>query len=89
MRKVKQGTLTDQAHAPFLYFDGTSNCGYGNGIINVTIVANRFLPTTAGEILPEAVAIAHLRCSVAAAEDLKAALEKALLVAAPATGRTN
>ena len=77
-------SVKDGPSASFLYFDGTSNCGFHNGIVNVTIVANRFLPQKAGGVGTVAVAVSHLRCSVAAAIDLRDALDKAILISANA-----
>jgi len=81
--------ILDQPHAPFVYFDGTSNFGVGNGIVNVTLVANRFLAMSDGSVLPQAVAMAHLRCSLAAAKDLREALDKAILGSMPVEGAAN
>jgi len=71
------------AHAPFLYFDGAPTFGYNNGIVNITLEALRYMvvgktPTR------DRVVVAHLRMSLPAAMSLKAALEGALLLAAPA-----
>ena len=81
--------IIDQPHAPFIYFDGTSNFGVGNGIVNITLVANRFLALSDGGVMPQAVAMAHLRCSVAGAKDLRAALDKAILAATSIEGAPN
>jgi hypothetical protein len=70
------------AAAPFLYFDGAPNFGISNGIVNVTLEAVRFSAVD-HEIVPDRVIVAHLRMSIPAAQALKMALEKALLLAAP------
>jgi hypothetical protein len=70
------------AAAPFLYFDGAPNFGVSNGIVNVTLEAVRFSAVD-HEIVPDRVIVAHLRMSIPAAQALKMALEKALLLAAP------
>ena len=71
------------ANAPFIYFDGAPNFGIHNGIVNVTLEAIRF-SAVEHEIVPDRVIVAHLRMGMAAAQALKAALEKVLLLAAPA-----
>lgn len=70
------------ASAPFLYFDGAPNFGFHNGIVNVTLEAVRF-SAVEHEIIPDRVIVAHLRMGVTAAQALKNALERALLLAAP------
>ncbi len=85
----KDDTTVEDRSAGFLYFDGTSNCGYHNGIVNVTIVANRFLPRTAGGVGTQPVAVSHLRCSIEAARDLRDALDKAILIAATGPSALN
>lgn len=75
-----EATVKDDVPAAFLYFDGTSNCGYHNGIVNVTIVANRFLPQRGGGVGTQFIAVSHLRCSIEAAKDLREALDKAILI---------
>jgi hypothetical protein len=36
-------TVTDTGIAPYIYFEGAPNFGFTNGIINVTLAANRHL----------------------------------------------
>jgi hypothetical protein len=48
------------------------------------------LPTTGGGIITELVVAAHLRCNVAAAQQLRDSIDKALLLAAPVSdGKSN
>ena len=70
------------ANAPFLYFDGAPNFGLHNGIVNITLEAIRFSAVD-HEIVPDRVIVAHLRMGLVAAQALKSALEKVLLLAAP------
>ena len=70
------------ANAPFLYFDGAPNFGLHNGIVNITLEAIRFSAVD-HEILPDRVIVAHLRMGLTAAQALKSALDKVLLLAAP------
>jgi hypothetical protein len=50
----------------------------------VTLEANRLLPLDGGAAGSDRVVVAHLRMNITAARGLYAALEKALLLAAPA-----
>lgn len=78
-------TVTDPRNAPIVFFEGASNFGVANGIVNVTLALNRHLarPT---EIAVDAIAAAHLRCSIPAAMDLIEALKGALLLAQKPSG---
>jgi hypothetical protein len=76
------------AHAPFLYFDGAPTFGCHNGIVNVTLDAVRFM-VAEQQARQDRVVVAHLRMSVPAALLLKDAIEKALLLAAPAAGSSD
>ena len=73
------------AHAPFLYFEDAIAFGHLGGIIRVTLTASRDIPAPeAPSPRSDSVVVAHLRMNVPAALSLKAALEGALLLAAPA-----
>jgi hypothetical protein len=78
-------TVTDTGIAPYIYFEGAPNFGFVNGIIGVTLAANRHLLRD-GAPVTDAVAIAHLRCNVPAAIELRNALDGALLLAARPQG---
>ncbi len=72
--------------APFVYFDSAANYGLHNGVAQITLEARRTLSTEAG-LVAERVVVAHLRMSVAAAMNLRAALDGLALLAAPQAGR--
>ena len=76
----------DSAHAPFLYFDHVRVVGHNRGVIRITLEALRDLPTTSNRPALDSVIIAHLRTNVTGAQALKAALDNALLLAAPPAG---
>jgi hypothetical protein len=78
-------TVTDTGIAPYIYFEGAPSFGFVNGIINITLAANRHLLRD-GAPITDAVAIAHLRCNAPAAIELRNALDAALLLAAPPQG---
>ena len=74
--------VTDDRRAPVIYFDGAPNFGANGGIVNITLAMARHL--SAGDrIASDIVAVAHLRCSVQAAADLRKAIDDALLLHAP------
>jgi hypothetical protein len=76
------------AHAPFVYFDGAPTFGHHAGVLSITLEAVRFM-TVRQQLTRDRIVVAHLRMSVPAAKDLKAAIERALLLAAPAAGSCN
>jgi hypothetical protein len=55
-------TVTDTGIAPYIYFEGGSELRILNGIIGITLAANRHLLRD-GAPVTDAVAIAHLRCN--------------------------
>jgi hypothetical protein len=78
-------TVTDTGIAPYIYFEGAPNFGFANGIVTVTLAANRHLLRD-GAPVTDIVATAHLRCNVPAAIELRNALDGALLLAARTRG---
>jgi hypothetical protein len=79
--------------APFIYFDGVPTFGTHNGAIQIELAANTLLPEGQG-VKIDVVMTAHLRCSPAAAIDLRNTIDRALAmlqqgqqqIAEPATG---
>lgn len=77
------------AHAPFVFFDEAPTFGYSNGVLKITLAADRIYPgKNAGEVGSDHVVVAHLRMNVAAAIALKNAIDGALLLARPAETQT-
>lgn len=76
----------DSAHAPFLYFDRVRVLGHNHGVIRITLEALRDLPATGKQPASDSVIVAYLRMNVPAAQSLKAAIDNALLLAAPPAG---
>jgi len=74
------------AHAPILYFEEVPVFGHFQGLIRMTLTAARILPTEDEKVAIDYAVVAHLRMSIASAHALKEAIEKALLLAAPAAG---
>jgi hypothetical protein len=65
-----------------VYFDNAPSLSHLNGIIGVTLTVGGNVPTADG-ITQCAAVVAHLKCSIPAAIALRAALDKALLLAQP------
>lgn len=85
--EVIPGVASTVASAhPFLYFDSASAFGHMDGVIRITLEALRDMPTPGSAVSLDLVIVAHLRMSVPAALSLKAAIDGALLLAAPAVG---
>ena len=76
------------AHAPFLYFELATAFAHLNGVIRITLEAARdmIVPGQQEAATSDRVIVAHLRMNIPAAQSLKAAIEGALLLAAPAAG---
>jgi hypothetical protein len=74
--------VSDAPHAPFIFYEGAPAFGFLNGVVNITLSASR---TYAGKdgIINEQVVVAYLRGNVQAALSLRAAIDSALLLAAP------
>ena len=74
--------------APFLYFENASVSGHLNGVIRVTLEASRIMPGDQGRVFSDRVLVGHLRMNIPAAQSLRAALDRALLMASPAATET-
>ena len=81
--------IPDVPHAPFIFFEMTPALGHTNGIINLTLSANRVTVGPNG-VINEQVVVAYLRGNIQAALSLRRAIDDALLLAAPAgEGKAN
>jgi hypothetical protein len=74
--------VSDVPHAPFLFFEVAPAFGVTNGVVNITLSANRTWIGPNG-IVNEQVVVAYLRGNIQAALGLRAAIDSALLLAAP------
>jgi len=74
--------VTDNRSAPFIFFDGAPSFGVNGGIVSITLAAARHLSTGDQTVSTDVVAVAHLRCSIKAAMDLRNSIDKALLLQA-------
>lgn len=75
----------DVPHAPYIFYEVAPAFGFTNGIVNITLSANRTWVGPNG-IVNEQVVVAYLRGNVQAALSLRQAIDSALLLAAPAAG---
>ena len=88
----KEGTMfpvSDTPHAPFIFYELAPAFGFTNGVVNITLSANR---TWAGPngIVNEQVVVAYLRGNIPATLSLRQAIDNALLLAAPTgEGKSN
>jgi hypothetical protein len=84
----RQGGISaiGSAHAPFLYFEAASAFAFLNGIVQITLEAQRIFPTDRETADIDRVVVAHLRMNAPAAMSLK--IDGALLIANPAPSQT-
>ena len=78
--KVTAVTISDAPHAPFIFYEHAPAFGFTNGVVNITLSANR---TSDGAIVNEQIVVACLRGNIPAALSLRQAIDNALLLAAP------
>jgi hypothetical protein len=67
--------------APFIYTDGVATYGVSHGVVAIELAANAILPEGTGT-RTDLYVVAHLRCSRAAATNLRDTLNKALAMSA-------
>jgi hypothetical protein len=74
--------IRDLPSAPIIFFEFCPTLGNNQGLINIMLATGIVMPTggSTTEVLP--VAVAHLRCTTAAATQLRDAINKALLIGA-------
>jgi hypothetical protein len=76
-------SISDTSHAPFIYFENAPAFGFMSGVVNITLSANRTYAGPEGAVVNEQIVVAYLRGNVPAALNLRQAIDKALLLAAP------
>jgi hypothetical protein len=83
-------SVSDAPHAPFIFYEVAPAFGFTNGVVNVTLSANRTWIGSDGKVMNEQVIVAYLRGNVQAALSLRQAIDSALLLAAPTgEGKSN
>lgn len=78
--------VSDTPHAPFIFYEIAPAFGFTNGVVNITLSANRTYGGPDGAIINEQVVVAYLRGNIQAAISLRHAIDSVLLLAAPTTG---
>lgn len=82
--------IAGRSTAPFIYFDRVSSFGVEGNTIILELVARTLVAREIGSPINEIVATAHLRCDLAGAQSLQAALNQiGLLIAPPGTEAKN
>lgn len=80
-----EGALT----APVVHFEGAPTAAFNNGVVTILLATCVHVSRTNGEPVSGWMATAHLKGGVHAAIALRDALDKALLLAAPAGGQVS
>jgi hypothetical protein len=78
--------VSDTAHAPFIFYESAPTFGVTNGVVNITLSANRTWIGPNNTVMNEHVVVAYLRGNIFAAQGLREAIDKALLLASPTQG---
>jgi hypothetical protein len=91
--RPKEGAVipvSDVPHAPFIFYEWAPAFGFVNGIVNLTLAANRTWTGPDGAVKNEQVVVAYLRGNIQAALSLRKSIDDALLLAAPTSeGKAN
>ena len=82
-RPAQAPALSDAPHAPFIFYEMAPVFGFTNGVVNITLSANRTYAGPEGAVVNEQIVVAYLRGNISAALNLRKAIDKALLLAAP------
>jgi hypothetical protein len=90
-KKVQVAQVSDASaeSAPFIYFGEVLTAGVHQGNVRLELGASTAIPTADGQAKTVHVITAHLRCSPSAALTLRDAIDKALLLLAPAKGQSS
>ena len=75
--------ISDVPHAPFIFYENAPAFGFTNGVVNITLSANRTYAGPDGATANEQIVVAYLRGNIPAALSLRQAIDNALLLAAP------
>ncbi len=81
--------VNDVPHAPFIFYEAAPAFGHTNGVINLTLSANRTCVGPDGAARNDLVVVAYLRGNIPAALSLREAIDKALLLTVPTTQGVN
>ena len=76
--------FADESHAPMVFFELVPSFGNNGGIITASLACGRAIATEDGKVDAAPIIVGYLKCSPAAAIQLRDAINKALLIGAPA-----
>lgn len=74
----------DFGSGPFIYFDGAPAFGVLNGVVQIELAARVIKPVEGGGTTVSFLGVGHLRCSPAAAIEVRNAINQALQMLDPA-----
>ncbi|WP_131114239.1 hypothetical protein [Lichenihabitans psoromatis] len=81
--------VTDDPHAPLIFFDAAPACGHYGGIVAITLAVDLARTIEPSEITVRHTVIAYLRTNVQGAKALRESLDRAILLATPTAGGKN
>ena len=81
--------FADDRHAPVIYFDAVPAGGLYNGVVALTLSVDLARTIDPNEVTVSHTVIAYLRTSLHGAQELRAMLDRAILLATPALGGSN
>ncbi len=67
--------VVDTTHAPFIFYENAPAFGFTNGIVNITLSANRSYIGPNSEVVNEQIVVAYLRSNIQAALGLRQAID--------------
>ena len=73
--------LKNAGLAPVIFFDGVPAYGLLNGVVELELAVRMLAPKSDGNVAVDMTCVAHLRCSLAAAVNLRDAVDKAIEMA--------
>lgn len=79
--KPNGAMLKNVAQAPMIYFDSNPTIGLANNIVELDLSARALTLVSDGNVKVETICVAHLRCSIEAALNLRRGIDKALKMA--------
>jgi hypothetical protein len=82
-KQVSVPPLSDTPHAPLIFYENAPVFSFLNGVVNITLSASRSWIDANSNTVSDHVVVAYLRGNIQAALSLRAAIDQALLLAAP------
>ena len=87
--KALAAQVTDDPHAPVIFFDAAPACGHYGGIVAITLAVDLARTIEPSEITVRHTVIAYLRTNLQGAKALRESLDRAILLGTPASGGSN